>query len=154
MKSTKMMTCNLSGSAQVVFRTIRIPPVLVLVADCNTPVESIAAVENAPRGQASSIICVEREAVLCQMRAEVLLLLLASTAAATTLLRLSAPTSRPLPHVWTSTGFSPEGRVPGWAWPLALTPDEHTAMALIGSLRNATLTHVRIHWLLDFVAAK
>jgi len=89
------------------------------------------------------------------MRSELLVVvLMAATAAATLRLQLSAPTSTPLPHVWTSTGFSPEGRVPGWAWPLSLTRDECTAMALIGSLRNATFTHVRIHWLLDFIAAK
>lgn len=87
------------------------------------------------------------------MRIETLLLL-ASTVAATLRLESSAPTARPLPHVWASTGFSPEGRGPGWAWPLTLTQDERTGLALIGSLRNATFTHVRIHWLLDFITAK
>ncbi|XP_059485705.1 alpha-L-iduronidase [Neocloeon triangulifer] len=61
---------------------------------------------------------------------------------------------RPLPHIWTSTGFSPELRnTTNWTWPLDLTKDENHGLAIIGSLRYGALTHVRIHWLLDFVNA-
>ncbi|XP_063222250.1 alpha-L-iduronidase isoform X2 [Bacillus rossius redtenbacheri] len=61
------------------------------------------------------------------------------------------PPAAELRRFWTSTGLSPtSGRRA--AAEFLLSRDEQLNLALIGSLPNAAITHVRIHWLLDLVS--
>ncbi|XP_065335119.1 alpha-L-iduronidase [Cloeon dipterum] len=85
-----------------------------------------------------------------------LLCLVLSLATTGIAIKVDFPYSNEIPkylsHIWTSTGFSPEARnSTNWTWPLDLTRDERLGFALIGSLRGGALTHVRIHWLFDFI---
>ncbi|KAL0270146.1 UNVERIFIED_CONTAM: hypothetical protein PYX00_007642 [Menopon gallinae] len=58
-----------------------------------------------------------------------------------------------LKHFWKNTGLSPLGD-PETRKDYLLSHDEKVNLALIGSVPNQGITHVRIHWILDLVTVK
>uniref|UniRef100_A0A0A9XXG0 Alpha-L-iduronidase n=1 Tax=Lygus hesperus TaxID=30085 RepID=A0A0A9XXG0_LYGHE len=66
---------------------------------------------------------------------------------------LNAPCKK-IDRFWTHTGFSPLDSSYGATQSLLLSKDEKINLALISALPNRSISHVRIHWLLNLVYKK